>query len=251
VPHFVLSWLNNLISSAIPHPVAIPPFGCVLVRTIRSIITSTCPFTSTIYFVSLLTHTAPWTSCPTALLSKKVLLNRQIPFLARNYHIKKSTIVGLFPPPIISTLHPQQLLLKSKLAHPIRCFTCTSLKSSAKQSIASHYRPEEDGTPLLDDDNTTLFQEIIGILRWAVELGRVDIMLDVSLLSSHFSSPREGHLFHALGILSYLHFNPSRSLYMNPMEFNISENRFYQADWTDFYRHSKHLIPDDARSLFR
>jgi Reverse transcriptase (RNA-dependent DNA polymerase) len=119
-------------------------------------------------------------------------------------------------------------------------------KMSCKQPIASHYRPEEDGTPLLDDDNTTFFQEIIGILRWAVELGRVDILLEISLLSSHLSLPREGQLFHALRVLSYLHYNPSCSLYMEPTDPNISEDRFYQADWTDFYRHSKQLIPDDA-----
>ena len=46
----------------------------------------------------------------------------------------------------------------------------------------------------MDADGLQLFQELIGILRWAVEIGRVDILLEVSLLSSHLALPRVGHL---------------------------------------------------------
>jgi hypothetical protein len=37
-----------------------------------------------------------------------------------------------------------------------------------------------------------------------VELGRIDIATEVSLLSSHLAYPREGHLDTALHIMSYL-----------------------------------------------
>ena len=33
------------------------------------------------------------------------------------------------------------------------------------------------------------YQELIGILRWAVELGRIDITMEVSMLSSHLALP--------------------------------------------------------------
>ena len=36
----------------------------------------------------------------------------------------------------------------------------------------------------LDAEGTRYYQELIGVLRWAIELGRVDILLEVSLLSS-------------------------------------------------------------------
>ena len=39
-----------------------------------------------------------------------------------------------------------------------------------------------------------MFQQLIGVLRWSIELGRIDIMTEVSCLSQHLFSPREGHL---------------------------------------------------------
>jgi hypothetical protein len=45
---------------------------------------------------------------------------------------------------------------------------------------------------------------LIGILRWAVELGRIDIYINVALLSSHMAQPRVGHMQEVLHIFSYL-----------------------------------------------
>jgi hypothetical protein len=36
------------------------------------------------------------------------------------------------------------------------------------------FSPEKDVTEELNADDTTYFQELIGVLRWATELGRVD-----------------------------------------------------------------------------
>jgi hypothetical protein len=41
-------------------------------------------------------------------------------------------------------------------------------------------------------------------MRWMVELGRIDIATEVSLLSSHLVCLCEGHLETALHIMSYL-----------------------------------------------
>jgi len=51
-----------------------------------------------------------------------------------------------------------------------------------------------DVLPLLDSMLTTRFQNGLGVLRWIVELGRIDIMTEVSMLSAHNAMPREGHL---------------------------------------------------------
>ncbi len=45
---------------------------------------------------------------------------------------------------------------------------------------------------------------MIGQLRWAIELGRVDILFETSLLSAHLALPREGHLEQVLHIVGYL-----------------------------------------------
>ena len=66
------------------------------------------------------------------------------------------------------------------------------------------YRPEMDVTPTLDEEGTTKFQQLIGILRWAIELGRVDILTEVSCLSQHLAEPRDGHLIAVYKIFKYL-----------------------------------------------
>ena len=54
--------------------------------------------------------------------------------------------------------------------------------------------PEIDVTRELDKGGITFYQEIIGMMRWAIEIGRVDINTEIALLSSHQAAPREGHL---------------------------------------------------------
>jgi hypothetical protein len=56
------------------------------------------------------------------------------------------------------------------------------------------YKPEFDESPELDSIRANFYQSQIGILRWCVELGRVDIITEVSMLSTHLCVPREGHL---------------------------------------------------------
>ncbi len=56
----------------------------------------------------------------------------------------------------------------------------------------------------LDNKSSLFFQHIIGVMRWMVEFGRVDIAVEVSLLSSYLANPREGHLEAAIHIMGYL-----------------------------------------------
>ena len=53
--------------------------------------------------------------------------------------------------------------------------------------IRSDYKPEMDCTAELKADRLQWYQETIGSLRWAVELGRVDILLEVALMSKHLA----------------------------------------------------------------
>ena len=67
------------------------------------------------------------------------------------------------------------------------------------------YTPELDVTEELPSDDVTFFQELIGVLQWATEIGRVDILLEVLLLSQYQANPREGH---TRTIASYLRLSP-------------------------------------------
>jgi hypothetical protein len=119
---------------------------------------------------------------------------------------------------------------------PTRCVT----------PMKSGYRPETDTTAELKIDGIRYFQELIGILRWACELGRVDIATEVSLLSSHLALPRDGHLQQVYHIFGYLKAKPTRTLAFDPQHPNIDESRFVKCDWHDFYRGAKEPIPGDA-----
>ncbi len=49
-------------------------------------------------------------------------------------------------------------------------------------------------SPELGEADASYFHSLIGVLRWIVELGRVDHDVEVSMMSLHLALPREGHL---------------------------------------------------------
>ena len=65
--------------------------------------------------------------------------------------------------------------------------------SNANTPISTTHRPESDASDELNSEDSSYYQSLIGTLRWMVELGRVDICLEVSMMSSHLALPREGH----------------------------------------------------------
>lgn len=77
------------------------------------------------------------------------------------------------------------------------------------------------------------------MLQWAVELGRIDIQIDVLIMSQYLSAPRTGHLEAIYGIVRYLAIRPDRRLMMSPTKVEYPEtveNSFNRdAKWEDFY----------------
>ena len=64
------------------------------------------------------------------------------------------------------------------------------LKKIVPNPFAYHYETEMDVSPPLDPEMASYYQSIIGIMRWMIELGRIDICTKVSMLSSHNAYPR-------------------------------------------------------------
>ena len=118
-------------------------------------------------------------------------------------------------------------------------------KAKCQTPIQSNYRPELDVSAELNGKGTQYYQELVGVLRWAVELGRIDIALEVSLLSSHLALPREGHLQQVYHIFGFLKHNGTRTIAFDPQHPYIQEERFIQCDWHDFYRGEAEPIPGD------
>lgn len=60
-----------------------------------------------------------------------------------------------------------------------------TLRTKASSVLPVGYRPELDSSPLLDEVDASFYMQCIGILRWIVELGRIDICAEVSMMSSY------------------------------------------------------------------
>jgi hypothetical protein len=80
------------------------------------------------------------------------------------------------------------------------------LKTKVKNPFpTTSYKPELDVTDELDPELASRYMQLIGILRWAVEIGQIDIYLEVSLLSQYQANPRLGHHLEAIyHIFAYL-----------------------------------------------
>ena len=74
------------------------------------------------------------------------------------------------------------------------------------------YKPELDTSLELAIDDTRFCQEQIGMIRWAVELGWVDIAHELCLLSKYQASPREGYIEQVLHIFTFLAKHPKITL---------------------------------------
>ena len=125
--------------------------------------------------------------------------------------------------------------------------TSEKLARKAPAPMASGYRPELDLTPELNSSDTQYFQESIGIQRWAIELGRVDILTEVSMLSAYQADPPEGHLGQLLHIVVFLKHHPKLTIYLdlaipqiNPSIFNHNIDPFKEN-----YRGAYEEIPED------
>jgi hypothetical protein len=123
-----------------------------------------------------------------------------------------------------------------------------TLMRHAKAPITAGYKPELDQSVELDDATATYYQSLIGILRWIVELGRVDICVEVSMLSSFLTNPREGHLQQVYHIFAYLKAHHNARLVFDPTYPEIALSVCTHPDWSPFYNNIKELIPENAPS---
>jgi hypothetical protein len=89
------------------------------------------------------------------------------------------------------------------------------------------YHPEVDTSDPLDADATNLYQSYVGILRWCIELGRIDICLALGKLSSYLACPRIGHMEAVLQVFSYL----------------SKHSHWLHLDWKEFYPDAVGQLP--------
>jgi hypothetical protein len=119
------------------------------------------------------------------------------------------------------------------------------LPSKHVTPLSCNYAPWLEETPKLKAHGVQGFQELIGPLWWAVEIGWVDILLETSLLLSYLAMPWAGHLEQAFHIFRYLKLHPKRKIGFDPSYPGINKNRFQKCDWEEFYMEGSGAIPEN------
>ena len=113
------------------------------------------------------------------------------------------------------------------------------LKVKAFRPFDSVYRPEHDVMEELDETGVAKFQGFIGTFQWMIELGHMDILTEVSQLSSFQAMPCVGHLEACYAMFEYLRKHPTMSLVFHPTKIHIRQDQFQSNDWRDFYGDDK------------
>ena len=66
--------------------------------------------------------------------------------------------------------------------------------SNYRNPFSSNYRIDLDVTEEFGTEFLSLYLQLVGVLRWAIELGRIDIFHETLLMSQYQDNRRIGHL---------------------------------------------------------
>ena len=119
------------------------------------------------------------------------------------------------------------------------------LPSKCRTPMTVGYRPERDVSAKLTSEAIQRYQELIGELCWATELGRVDILLETAMLSTYMALPRKGHMEQVYRVFGYLKTHLKRHLFFGPRHPDIDERAFSSYEWYDFYCDAREQAPND------
>ena len=119
------------------------------------------------------------------------------------------------------------------------------LKRKVRSPWPSGYEPELDASEELNTKDSTFYQHLIGVLHWIVEVGRVDVITEVSMLASYLANPRDGHLDAALHLYSYLKSHHNARMVLDPTYPKINDKDFVYRDWEQFYGDVEEELPPD------
>ena len=115
----------------------------------------------------------------------------------------------------------------------------------ANTPLSSNYRPEIDVSREPQPAEAAYYQCLIGIHRWMFELGRVDIFCEVSMMSSHLSLPREGHLKELFHIFAYIRKYHNYEMVFDHSDLVVYKRKFDEKYWTasEFGSYTEEELP--------
>ena len=113
-------------------------------------------------------------------------------------------------------------------------------------TFKSEYDPLMDFSSDLGPILLNYYQTQIGVLIWVVELRRIDIISELSILASQLELPQEGHLEEVFKILGYLKCHQNSRIVFNPTYPNPDMSMFQEHYWCGFYCDVKGVMPPNA-----
>ena len=108
------------------------------------------------------------------------------------------------------------------------------------------YDPLMDSSSDLGPILMNYYHTQIGVMRCMVELGRIDIITEVSILSSQLALPREGRLESVFSIFGYLKGYHNTGMVLYPTYPTPDMSMFQEHGWCCFYGDVKEEIPPNA-----
>ena len=124
-----------------------------------------------------------------------------------------------------------------------------SNKTSDHPFSTQAYRPELDVTEYCNDAQTQLYQSLVGILIWLTEIGRVDILMEPSMLSTHLAMPRQGHLQQSIHMFKYLKDHNRSKMVFDPLPVYIHDDDLIPEERASYKAKFMAELYPDAREL--
>jgi hypothetical protein len=116
----------------------------------------------------------------------------------------------------------------------------------ASDPFAWGYKPALDESYALEPIKMNSYQSHIDILHWCVDLGRIDIITKVSMLSTYVCLPLEGRLEAFIHVLAYIALYHNARVVFNPTNPSVDMGTFIKIDCKSIYGGVKEMIPPDA-----
>ena len=109
------------------------------------------------------------------------------------------------------------------------------LNRGGTAKLSPGYCPELDASPDLELQDATYYQSFIGILRWMVEMGRIYITCEVSMMLWFVAMPHKGHVQQLLHLFVYLNSHQNARIVFDPSYPDIDLDQFPRHDWISLF----------------
>ena len=152
---------------------------------------------------------------------------------------------------ILSSKYKQEAVLNVK-AQWQKTYPGQKWLQQAATIFIKDYLPGLDKSEELNPVEANYYQSLIGIVRWMIKIGRIDMITEVSLLYSYLANPRRGHLEAVFNIFAFLENNHNARMVFDPTYTEIDMRNFKTYDWKELYGYgsaTEALQPDAPITL--